>query len=164
MPRSSDFGGPASTKFSAGWWNTPTPIPPQELPCKTYHQLPSPKKNEPLQPKMFPRIAVTEILHQLVGGLSHDLLGFNIPHNLITIHQITIYQMVDCPMKSHWIIIINPYLEVSWNRGAPSHHPNFDGISHYKPSIFGYPHLSSVQPPVGWWLVRGLYNPSYWGL
>ena len=29
------------------------------------------------------------------------------------------------------------YLEVSWNRGTPSHHPFLDGISPYKPSSYG---------------------------
>ena len=31
-------------------------------------------------------------------------------------------------------------MKVSWNRGTPSHHPNFSGIFHDKPSIPGYPH------------------------
>ena len=31
------------------------------------------------------------------------------------------------------------YVEVSWNRATPSHHPFLDGIFPYKPSILGYP-------------------------
>ena len=30
-------------------------------------------------------------------------------------------------------------MEVSWNRGTPVHHPNFNGIFLYKPSILGVP-------------------------
>ena len=33
------------------------------------------------------------------------------------------------------------HMEVSWNGGTPSHHPFEIGISHFKPSIWGYPHL-----------------------
>ena len=32
------------------------------------------------------------------------------------------------------------HMEVSWNRGTPSHHPSFNGIFHDKPTILGYPH------------------------
>ena len=36
-------------------------------------------------------------------------------------------------------------IEVSWNGGTPSYHPFIDGISPYKLSIWGYPHL--WKPP-----------------
>ena len=37
------------------------------------------------------------------------------------------------------------HMEVSWNRGIPSHHPFLDGIFPYKPSYWGIPHL--CKPP-----------------
>ena len=36
-------------------------------------------------------------------------------------------------------------MEISRNKATPSSHPFLDGIFHYKPSIWGYPHLQ--KPP-----------------
>ena len=36
-------------------------------------------------------------------------------------------------------------MEISRNQATPSSHPFLDGIFHYKPSIWGYPHLQ--KPP-----------------
>ena len=42
-------------------------------------------------------------------------------------------------------------MEVSWNRGTPSHHP-FNGIFPYKPSILRYPHF--METPIwGIWFL-----------
>ena len=44
-----------------------------------------------------------------------------------------------------WMVENNRHMEVSWNGGTPSYHPFIDGISPYKLSIWGYPHL--WKPP-----------------
>ena len=56
-------------------------------------------------------------------------------------------------------------MEVSWNRGTPSHHPFFKGCSIIRGIHLGYPHLwkPPYEPMIPWflWGWTSIYQPGF---
>ena len=61
---------------------------------------------------------------------------------------------IDFLMLFHASKAIKSDMEVSWNRGTPSHHPFLDGIFHYKPSSYGDAPIDG-NLHMDWWLPTG---------